>query len=86
MTRRTRLALGPTGGLDSALPAAILVGECLGWSPAQVRAEAAELLRIRARSRAPGVGLAQARAEPLARAAAALLSGAGEKEVGEGLR
>lgn len=75
VVRRTRLALGPCGGTDCALPGAIVAGKLLGWSPAEVRAQAAALVRARARSRAPGVSLAQARAEPIANATAAHIGG-----------
>jgi glycerol-3-phosphate dehydrogenase len=71
VVRRTRLALGPCGGTDCALGAATIAGRLLDWSPAEVRAQAAAVLRARARSRAPGVALAQARIEPIALAAGA---------------
>ncbi len=77
VSRRTRLALGPCGGTDCAWPAAMIVGRLLGWSPAQMRREAAALIDFRARSRAPGVGALQARMEPLTRAATAHITGRG---------
>ncbi len=77
VARRTRVALGPCGGNDCALPAAVIAGRALGWSPSQIRREAAALLRARARSRAPGVGVLQARAEPLSAGIAAQIAGRG---------
>ena len=63
VARRTNLAHGPCGGVECALAAAVIAGECLGWSPAEVRAQAAELLRARRKSRLPAIGAAQARLE-----------------------
>jgi glycerol-3-phosphate dehydrogenase len=63
VSRRTNLALGPCGGVECALAAAVIAGELLGWSPAEVRAQAAELLRARRKSRLPAIGAAQARFE-----------------------
>jgi glycerol-3-phosphate dehydrogenase len=63
VARRTNLALGPCGGVECALAAAVIAGESLGWSPAEVRAQAADLLRARRKSRLPAIGAAQARAE-----------------------
>jgi glycerol-3-phosphate dehydrogenase len=77
VVRRTRIAVGPCGGADCALPAAIIAGRSLGWSPAEVRRAAADLLRTRARSRAPGVGALQARTEPLSAGVAAQITGRG---------
>jgi glycerol-3-phosphate dehydrogenase len=77
VSRRTRLALGPCGGSDCALPAAIIAGEVLHWSPELVRNQAAALIRARARSRAPGVGSQQARAEPMGLASFAHVTGRG---------
>jgi len=63
VARRTNLALGPCGGVECALAAAVIAGEALGWSPSEVRAQAADLLRARRKSRLPAIGAAQARAE-----------------------
>jgi glycerol-3-phosphate dehydrogenase len=69
VARRTNLAHGACGGNDCALAGAVIAGEVLGWSPAEVRAQAAELLRARQRSRLPAIGDKQARAEALTMAA-----------------
>ena len=69
VARRTNLAHGACGGNDCALAGAVLVGEVLGWSPAEVRAQAADLLRARQRSRLPAIGDKQARAEAMTMAA-----------------
>ncbi len=63
VARRTNLALGPCGGVECALAAAALAGELLGWGPSDVRAQAADLIRARRRSRLPAIGAAQARVE-----------------------
>jgi glycerol-3-phosphate dehydrogenase len=77
VSRRTRLALGPCGGSDCALAGAIIVGSVLKWSPELIRSQAAGLLRSRARSRAPGVGVQQARAESIGLGAFAHITGRG---------
>jgi len=77
VSRRTRLALGPCGGHDCALPAAVIAGEILDWSPEQIRSEARALLRARARSRAPALGVVEARAEAIRTAAAVHIDGNG---------
>lgn len=69
VARRTHLGYGACGGTDCALGGAVIAGEALGWSPAEVRAQAAELLRARHRSRLPAIGDKQARAEALTMAA-----------------
>jgi glycerol-3-phosphate dehydrogenase len=48
---RCRLAVGACGGLDCARVAAQLAGRELGWGPAQVRAELADLLEVGWRER-----------------------------------
>jgi glycerol-3-phosphate dehydrogenase len=48
---RCRLAVGACGGLDCARTAAQLTGRELGWGPAQVRAELADLLEVGWRER-----------------------------------
>lgn len=65
ISRRTRLALGPCGGMDCALGAALIAGRILEWTPERIRAEAAALIRARARSRAPGITATQARVEEI---------------------
>ena len=69
VARRTNLAMGACGGNDCALAGAVIAGEELGWSPGEVRAQAAELLRSRQRSRLPAIGDKQARAEAMTMAA-----------------
>ncbi len=69
VARRTNLAHGACGGADCALGGAVVAGEALGWSAAEVRAQAAELLRARRRSRLPAIGADQARAEGIVAAA-----------------
>jgi glycerol-3-phosphate dehydrogenase len=69
VARRTNLALGACGGSDCALAGAVIAGEVLGWSAAEVRAQAADLLRARKKSRLPAIGATQARAEGVTRAA-----------------
>ena len=54
VARRTNLAYGPCGGSECALAAAVIVGDELGWSASEVRAQAADLLRARRRSRPSG--------------------------------
>lgn len=68
VSRRTNLAQGACGGADCALAAAVVAGEHLGWSPAEVRAQAADLMRARKRSRLPAIGASQARAEGIVQA------------------
>lgn len=63
VSRRTNLAIGACGGNDCALAAAVLMGDLVGWSAAEVRAQAADLLRARRKSRLPAIDMAQARAE-----------------------
>lgn len=69
VARRTNLAYGPCGGSECALAAAVIVGDELGWSAAEVRAQAADLMRARRRSRLPAIGASQARAEGVVDAA-----------------
>ncbi len=69
VARRTHLGYGACGGNDCALAGAVIAGEVLGWSPAEVRAQAADLLRARQKSRLPAIGDKQARAEALTMAA-----------------
>ncbi len=63
VSRRTNLAMGPCGGVECALAAAVIAGEELGWTAAEVRAQAASLIEARRRSRLPAIGVDQARAE-----------------------
>ncbi|MBL8605494.1 MAG: glycerol-3-phosphate dehydrogenase/oxidase [Myxococcales bacterium] len=63
VARRTNLAYGPCGGAECALTAALIAGELLGWSAAEVRAQAIDLIMARKRSRLPAIGTAQARSE-----------------------
>lgn len=69
LSRRTNLGTHVCGGADCALAAAMIMGEIVGWSAAEAREQAAELIRARQRSRMPAIGLAQARGEGAARAA-----------------
>lgn len=69
VARRTHLGYGACGGTDCALAGAVIAGEVLGWSPGEVRAQAADLLRARQKSRLPAIGDKQARAEALTMAA-----------------
>lgn len=68
VSRRTNLGTNVCGGADCALPGAMIMGEILGWSAAEAREQAAELIRSRQRSRLPAIGLAQARSEGVTRA------------------
>jgi len=77
IARRTNLAYGPCGGAECALPAAVLAGAELGWSAAEVRAQAADLLRARRKTRLAAIGPSQARAEAMVDAALRSLGGAG---------
>ncbi len=69
VARRTNLANGPCGGAECAFAAAVIAGELLGWSAAETRAQAADLILARRRSRLPAIGASQARAEPVVDAA-----------------
>lgn len=77
IARRTNLAYGPCGGAECALPAAVLAGAELGWSAAEVRAQAADLLRARRKTRLASIGPSQARAEAMVDAALRSLGGVG---------
>jgi glycerol-3-phosphate dehydrogenase len=77
IARRTNLAYGPCGGAECALPAAVLAGAELGWSAAEVRAQAADLLRARRKTRLASIGASQARAEAMVDAALRSLGGVG---------
>lgn len=77
IARRTNLAYGPCGGAECALPAAVLAGAELGWSAAEVRAQAADLLRARRKTRIAAIGASQARAEAMVDAALRSLGGVG---------
>lgn len=65
IARRTRLGLGACGGSDCALAGATIAAEVLGWGPAEVRDQAARLIEARRKSRLPGMGAQQARAEAI---------------------
>ncbi len=75
IARRTNLAYGPCAGVECALPAAVLAGAELGWSAAEVRAQAVDLLRARRRTRLPAIGTSQARVEAMVDAALRSLGG-----------
>lgn len=66
---RCHLATGACGGLDCARTAAQLVGRELGWGPAQVRAELADLLEVGWRERRAVLDGAQLAQEELLRGA-----------------
>jgi glycerol-3-phosphate dehydrogenase len=69
VSRRTNLGTNVCGGADCALKAAMIMGDILGWSAAEARAEAADLLRARIRSPMPAIGATQARGEGAVQAA-----------------
>lgn len=66
---RCKLAVGACGGLDCARTAAQLAGRELGWDPARVRAELADLLEVGWRERRAVLDGAQLAQEELLRGA-----------------
>lgn len=65
VARRTRLGLGPCGGMRCAIRAGQIVGEELGWSPKQTIQETGSFLEKLAQTRAVGLGPAQAHQDAL---------------------
>ncbi len=65
LVRRTRLGLGPCGGLRCVARAGLILADELRMSPRQGLAQAMSFLKRQARARAVGLGNAQARQEAI---------------------
>jgi glycerol-3-phosphate dehydrogenase len=65
LSRRTRLGLGPCGGLHCALHCGAILADELGWTPSEGRRQALRFLADASRTRAVALGSAQARQEAL---------------------
>ena len=65
VARRTRLGLGPCGGMRCACRAGLLVADELGLDPAEGKRQALRFLTEQARTRSVGLGTEQARQEAL---------------------
>jgi len=66
VARRTRMGMGPCGGMRCALRCGAIVADELGLDPREGLRQAASFLSRMARSRLPGLGPVQARQEALA--------------------